>query len=438
MKIIFIGTGYVGLVSGTCLSHVGTDVCCIDIDKEKIDRLKRGEIPIYEPDLAELVTQNSALGRLRFSISLREELPNAEVVFCAPGTPSADDGSADLSAIWSIAHEVGRYMTEYKLVVIKSTVPVGTVLQVKQIISEELSQRGVEIPFDVASNPEFLKEGAAVNDFLHPDRIVIGVETIRAREILEKLYQPFSIEGHPIFFMDIASAEMTKYASNAMLATRISFINEIARLCEEVGADIHHVRVGMGSDPRIGPSFLNAGIGYGGFCFPKDVKALIYSGTERQVSMRILQATEEVNNRQKLVLFDKLANYYGSQLQGKKVAIWGLSFKPETDDLREAPSLIIINALLDAGVEVSVFDPVAMLGVKAKFGNALNYAADMYETVQEASALLLLTEWEVFRTPNWTEVKRLMREKVILDGRNIYNGNEMRKLGFVYFGIGRK
>jgi len=438
MRIIFIGTGYVGLVSGTCFAQVGADVCCIDIDKEKIERLKRGEIPIYEPGLAELVTQNSACGRLHFSVSLQDELGNAEVIFCAPGTPSADDGSADLSAIWSIAHEVGRSMTEYKLVVIKSTVPVGTVLQVKKIIADELQKRGVEIPFDVASNPEFLKEGAAVQDFLHPDRIVVGVEHIRARQILEELYKPFTLEGHPIFFMDIASAEMTKYASNAMLATRISFMNEIARLCEEVGADIHQVRMGMGSDPRIGPSFLNAGIGYGGFCFPKDVKALIYSGTERQVSMRILQATEEVNNRQKLILFEKIKNIFGNQLQGKKVALWGLSFKPETDDLREAPSLTIIKALLDAGVKVNVFDPVAMSGVQAKFGGALNYAAEMYAALQGADALLLLTEWKVFHTPNWVEVKRIMSGNLVLDGRNIWDAHELRNMGFLYFGIGRR
>ena len=438
MKTIFVGTGYVGLVSGTCFAEMGVEVCCVDIDYEKIARLNRGEIPIYEPGLAELVMRNSAAGRLRFSTSLKDELPAADVIFCAPGTPSMDDGSADLRAIWSIAREAGQTMTDYKLVVIKSTVPVGTVLQVKKIILEEQQKRGVGIPFDVASNPEFLKEGDAVGDFMHPDRIVVGVESARARQMMEELYRPFTLQGHPILFMDIASAEMTKYASNAMLATRISFMNEVARLCEEVGADIHQVRKGMGSDPRIGPSFLNAGAGYGGFCFPKDVKALIYSGTERRVAMKILQATEEVNNRQKWVLFDKLVKYYGDDLQGKRVALWGLSFKPETDDLREAPSLTVIKALLNAGAEVRVFDPVAMPGVQALFGDALTYGTDIYDTVKDVDALLLITEWKVFADPCWEEVKRLMKGRLILDGRNIYDGDFLRESGMEYFGIGRK
>ncbi|MCL2739375.1 MAG: UDP-glucose/GDP-mannose dehydrogenase family protein [Bacteroidales bacterium] len=438
MKVIFVGTGYVGLVSGTCFAEVGVEVCCVDIDWEKIDRLNRGEIPIYEPGLDVLVLRNSALGRLHFSTSLQKELPDAEVIFCAPGTPSMDDGSADLSAVWSIAREVGQNMTSYKLVVIKSTVPVGSVLQVKKIIKEELQKRGVEIPFDVASNPEFLREGNAIHDFMHPDRIVAGVESKRAQQVLETLYKPFTLNGHPIMFMDIASAEMTKYASNAMLATRISFMNEIARLCEEVNADIHHVREGMGSDPRIGPSFLYAGTGYGGFCFPKDVKALIYSGTEHQISLKILQATEEVNNRQKLILFEKLATYYGHRLQGKTVALWGLAFKPETDDLREAPSLVLIKALLEAGVNLKVFDPVAMPGVQKFFGDALIYGRDMYETVSGADALLLVTEWNIFDAPNWEEVKRLMKGRLVLDGRNVYDGNQLREKGMDYFGIGRK
>ncbi|MCL1974305.1 MAG: UDP-glucose/GDP-mannose dehydrogenase family protein [Bacteroidetes bacterium] len=438
MKAIFVGTGYVGLVSGTCFSEVGVEVCCVDIDRHKIDRLHRGEIPIYEPGLTELVIKNSRLGRLRFATSLKDELPKAEVIFCAPGTPSMNDGSADLRAVWGIAQEIGQYMTDYKLVVIKSTVPVGTVLQVKKIIAEGLQKRGADIPFDVASNPEFLKEGAAVNDFMQPDRIVVGVESQKARAWMEELYKPFTTKGHPIMFMDIASAEMTKYASNAMLATRISFINEIARLCEEVGADIHQVRKGMGSDPRIGPSFLNAGTGYGGFCFPKDVKALIYSGTGHSVAMRILQATEEVNNRQKLVLYDKLRKYYGGAIQGKTVALWGLAFKPETDDLREAPSLAIIKALLDAGVNLRVFDPVAMPGVEAMFRDTLSYGTDIYHTVTGADALLLVTEWKAFIHPDWKEVKRLMKGILVLDGRNIYEGNRLRELGMDYFGIGRQ
>ena len=438
MKTIFVGTGYVGLVSGTCFSEVGVEVCCVDIDKEKIDRLNRGEIPIYEPGLDQLVLQNSALGRLRFSCSLVDELPAADIIFCAPGTPSMDDGSADLSAVWSIAQEVGQNMTSYKLVIIKSTVPVGTVLQVKKMIAEELQKRGVEIPFDVASNPEFLREGNAIHDFMHPDRIVVGIESEQARLWIEELYRPFTLQGYPIMFMDIASAEMTKYAANAMLATRISFMNEIARLCEEVGADIHRVREGIGSDPRIGPSFLLAGTGYGGFCFPKDVKALIYSGKERSVSMRILQATEEVNERQKLILFEKLTKYYQNQLQGKTVALWGLSFKPETDDLREAPSLTIIKALLEAKVDVRVYDPVAMSGVQAIFGDSLLYGTDMYDTVKGADALLLVTEWKTFAAPDWREVKRLMKGRLVLDGRNIYNGDSLRESGMDYLGIGRR
>ncbi|MCL2727640.1 MAG: UDP-glucose/GDP-mannose dehydrogenase family protein [Bacteroidales bacterium] len=438
MKTIFVGTGYVGLVSGTCFSEVGVEVCCVDIDKEKIDRLNRGEIPIYEPGLDQLVLQNSALGRLRFSCSLVDELPAADIIFCAPGTPSMDDGSADLSAVWSIAQEVGQNMTSYKLVIIKSTVPVGTVLQVKKMIAEELQKRGVEIPFDVASNPEFLREGNAIHDFMHPDRIVVGIESEQARQWIEELYKPFTLQGYPIMFMDIASAEMTKYAANAMLATRISFMNEIARLCEEVGADIHRVREGIGSDPRIGPSFLLAGTGYGGFCFPKDVKALIYSGKERSVSMRILQATEEVNERQKLILFEKLTKYYKDQLQGKTVALWGLSFKPETDDLREAPSLTIIKALLEAKVDVRVYDPVAMSGVQAIFGDSLLYGTDMYDTVKGADALLLVTEWKTFAAPDWREVKRLMKGRLVLDGRNIYNGDSLRESGMDYLGIGRR
>ncbi|MDR2585344.1 MAG: UDP-glucose/GDP-mannose dehydrogenase family protein [Prevotellaceae bacterium] len=438
MKVIFVGTGYVGLVSGTCFAQTGVQVCCIDIDKQKIDRLRRGEIPIYEPGLEQMVLQNSALGRLRFSSSLVDELPDVDVVFCAPGTPSMEDGSADLSAIRSIALEVGQNMTSYKLVIIKSTVPVGTVLQVKKIIDGELQKRKVEIAFDVASNPEFLREGNAVHDFMHPDRIVIGVESDRARQIIESLYKPFTIKGHPIMFMDIASAEMTKYASNAMLATRISFINEIARLCEEVGADVHRVREGMGSDPRIGPSFLNAGTGYGGFCFPKDVKALIYSGKERRVSMRILEATEEVNNRQKLILVEKLIKYFEGQLSDKTVALWGLSFKPQTDDLREAPSLVIIRALLDVGVKLRVFDPVAMPEVQVLYGDTLTYGTDIYDTVNGADALLLVTEWEVFASPCWEEVKRLMKGRLVLDGRNIYDGDRLRGLGMEYFGIGRR
>ena len=438
MKIIFVGAGYVGLVSAACFAEMGLEVCCIDIDQEKINKLKRGEIPIYEPGLTELVMRNSASGRLRFSISLKEEISDAEVIFCAPGTPSSDDGSADLRAVWSIACEVGQNMTGYKLVIIKSTVPVGTVLMVKKMIAGELQKRGLELSFDVASNPEFLKEGDAIRDFMHPDRIVAGVESVRARQILETLYKPFTLNGHPILFMDITSAEMTKYACNAMLATRISFMNEVAMLCDKVGADIHQVRKGMGSDPRIGPNFLYAGTGYGGSCFPKDVKAFIHTGIENGVTMRILQATEEVNHKQKTILFEKLLHYYKGNVKGKTVTLWGVAFKPETDDLREAPSLMVIQALLDAGAKVRLFDPVALPGIQALFGKALIYGTNMYDAVEGADALLLLTEWKEFRMPRWEEVKRLMNGRLILDGRNIFDGDLLRELGMDYFGIGRQ
>ena len=438
MKIIFVGAGYVGLVSAACFAEMGIEVCCIDIDQEKINKLNRGEIPIYEPGLAELVARNSASGRLRFSVSLKEEISDAEVIFCAPGTPSSDDGSADLRAVWNIACEVGQNMTEYKLVIIKSTVPVGTVMKVKMMIAGELQKRGVEHSFDVASNPEFLKEGDAIRDFMHPDRIVAGVESVRARQIFETLYKPFTLNGHPILFMDITSAEITKYASNAMLATRISFMNEVALLCDKVGADIHQVRKGMGSDPRIGPNFLYAGTGYGGSCFPKDVKAFIHTGIENGVAMRILQATEEVNHKQKTILFEKLFNYYEGKVKGKTVTLWGVAFKTETDDLREAPSLMVIQALLDAEVNVRLFDPVAIPGVQALFGKALIYGTNMYHAVEDADALLLLTEWKEFRMPRWVEIKRLMRGRLVLDGRNIFDGDLLRKLGMDYFGIGRQ
>ena len=438
MKIVFVGTGYVGLVSGTCFAEMGTEVCCIDIDEAKIKALQAGEIPIYEPGLDDLVRRNTQLGRLRFGSRLCEALPEAEMVFCAPGTPPMEDGSADLRAVWSIAREIAQYMNSYKLVVIKSTVPVGTVLKVRQLIQEVLAARGVDIPFDVASNPEFLKEGDAIRDFMHPDRIVVGVENARAQQYMEALYRPFTLNGHPIFFMDIASAEMTKYASNAMLATRISFMNEMARLCEAMGADIHQVRRGMGSDPRIGPSFLYAGTGYGGSCFPKDVKALIHTGLENGVPMQILEAAESVNERQKQILFEKLQSHYPEGLAGKTIALWGLAFKPQTDDIREAPALVVMAALLQAGARVQVFDPVAMPGVQALWGEQIVYASDMYQAVDGADALLLMTEWKEFRLPRWEEIKQAMHAPVVFDGRNIFDGAALKALGFTYFGIGKK
>ena len=438
MKIVFVGTGYVGLVSGTCFAAMGTEVCCVDIDEAKIKALQAGEIPIYEPGLDDLVRRNMHSGRLRFTSRLCEVLPEAEVVFCAPGTPPREDGSADLRAVWSIARDIAQHMDSYKLVVIKSTVPVGTVLKVKQLIQEVLTARGVDIPFDVASNPEFLKEGDAIRDFMHPDRIVVGVENAQAQQYMEALYRPFTLNGHPIFFMDIASAEMTKYASNAMLATRISFMNEMARLCEAMGADIHQVRRGMGSDPRIGPSFLYAGTGYGGSCFPKDVKALIHTGLENGVPMQILEAAESVNERQKQILFEKLQSHYPEGLAGKTIALWGLAFKPQTDDIREAPALVVMAALLQAGARVQVFDPVAMPGVQALWGEQIVYASDMYQAVDGADALLLMTEWKEFRLPRWEEIKQAMHAPVVFDGRNIFDGAALKALGFTYFGIGKK
>jgi nucleotide sugar dehydrogenase len=438
MKIVFVGTGYVGLVSGTCFAEMGTAVCCVDIDEAKIQALQAGKIPIYEPGLDDLVQRNMHSGRLRFASRLCEVLPEAEVVFCAPGTPPREDGSADLRAVWSIAEDIARYMDSYKLVVIKSTVPVGTVLKVKQLIQEVLTARGVDIPFDVASNPEFLKEGDAIRDFMHPDRIVVGVENARAQQYMEALYRPFTLNGHPIFFMDIASAEMTKYASNAMLATRISFMNEMARLCEAMGADIQEVRRGMGSDPRIGPSFLYAGTGYGGSCFPKDVKALIHTGLEQGVPMQILEAAESVNARQKQILFEKLHSHFQGDLKGKTIALWGLAFKPQTDDIREAPALVVIDLLLRAGAKVQVFDPVAMPGVRALLGEQIHYASDMYQAVADADALLLMTEWKEFRLPRWEEIRQAMCQPLVFDGRNIFDGVALKALGFTYFGIGRK
>lgn len=436
MKITIVGTGYVGLVTGACFAEVGIDVTCVDIDEKKIEGLNNGVIPIYEPGLEEIVERNIEKNRLHFYTKLSECLDGTQVVFSAVGTPPDEDGSADLKYVLDVAREVGRNMTDYMLVVTKSTVPVGTAKRVKEAISDELKKRNADIPFDVASNPEFLKEGAAVDDFLKPDRIVVGIESERAEELMSKLYKPFTLNGHPVIFMDIASAEMTKYAANAMLATRISFMNDIASLCEIMGADVNMVRKGIGSDPRIGHKFIYPGIGYGGSCFPKDVKALIKTADENGFNMRILKSVEEVNDDQKNVLFEKAKTYFKGDLKGKTVALWGLSFKPQTDDMREAPSLVIINSLLEAGCKVKAYDPVAMEEAKRKIGDAVVYCNDQYEALLEADCLMLVTEWKEFRIPNFSVMKKLMKAPVIFDGRNIYDVSELREAGFHYEGIG--
>ena len=436
MNIAIVGTGYVGLVTGTCFAEMGVNVTCVDVQKEKIENLKKGLIPIYEPGLEELVHKNYEAGRLHFTTDLREVVNEVEVVFSAVGTPPDEDGSADLHYVLEVARTIGQAMNHYTLVVTKSTVPVGTAKKVKATIAEELSKRGVEIPFDVASNPEFLKEGNAVDDFMKPDRVVVGVESERAKEVMEKLYKPFMMNNYRLIFTDIPSAEMIKYAANSMLATRISFMNDIANLCELVGADVNMVRRGIGSDSRIGSKFLYPGCGYGGSCFPKDVKALIKTAEKKGYEMRVLKAVEEVNASQKELLFKKLEKHYGKDLSGKRVALWGLAFKPDTDDMREATSLVLIDLLLKAGVEVITYDPIAMGECQRRIGDRVIYAKDMYEAVVDVDALLVVTEWKEFRMPSWEVVKRLMRGKVVLDGRNIYAREEMRNNGFVYECIG--
>lgn len=437
MNIAIIGTGYVGLVSGTCFSEMGVNVICVDVDETKINSLLNGKIPIYEPGLEEMVLRNYQEGRLHFTTNIRTCLDEVEIVFSAVGTPPDEDGSADLSYVMEVAREVGRYMNKYLLLVTKSTVPVGTAAKVKAVIQEELDKRGVDIDFDVASNPEFLKEGAAIKDFMSPDRVVVGVESDRARELMTKLYRPFFLNNFRVIFTDILSAEMIKYAANSMLATRISFMNDIANLCELVGADVNMVRKGIGTDTRIGNKFLYPGCGYGGSCFPKDVKALIKTAELNGYSMEVLKAVENVNERQKRRLFDKLFRYYQGDLKKKTIAIWGLAFKPETDDMREATALVIISLLLEAECVVKVFDPVAMDECRRHMKEKVKYARDMYDAVLDADALLLLTEWKLFRLPNWGIVKKAMNKTVLFDGRNIYNAQEMNELGFDYFCIGR-
>ena len=437
MKIAIVGTGYVGLVSGACFAEVGIDVTCVDIDSEKIERLRRGEIPIYEPGLDDLVRRNAAEGRLHFATDLSECIDRVEVVFCAVGTPPDEDGSADLKYVKAVARTFGSLINRYTIFVTKSTVPVGTSAIVREEITGELMRRGVDVPFEVASNPEFLKEGAAIKDFMSPDRVVIGTESPRARKVMERLYRPFLLNNFRVIFMDIASAEMTKYAANSMLATRISFMNDIANLCELVGADVNMVRKGIGSDARIGTKFLYPGCGYGGSCFPKDVKALARTGRENGYRMRIIEAVEEVNERQKSIVFDKIKSGLGGDLRGKCIAVWGLAFKPETDDMREAPSLVVIDRLLAEGAEVRVFDPVAMDECRRRMGDAVVYCRDMYDAVNEADAVALLTEWKQFRMPSWAVVKKAMRGDLVVDGRNIYVADELAEEGLSYHCIGR-
>ena len=438
MKIAIVGTGYVGLVSGTCFAEMGTDVTCIDVDANKIARIQAGDIPIYEPGLEDMVARNVKAGRLHFSTSLKDVLPNVEVVFSAVGTPPDEDGSADLKYVLEVAQTIGENINHYTILVTKSTVPVGTAQKVKATIQAELDKRGVDVPFDVASNPEFLKEGAAIKDFMSPDRVVIGVESQKAKELMTTLYRPFLLNNFRVLFMDIPSAEMTKYAANSMLATRISFMNDIANLCELVGANIDMVRKGIGSDARIGNKFLYAGCGYGGSCFPKDVKALIHTAQENGYSMQLLEAVESINANQKEVLYNKLYKQFSGDLRGKTIAVWGLAFKPNTDDMREAPSLVLINKLLDCGVKVRVYDPIVKsLNIENDNIENLYFANDTYDAAKQADAICLVTEWQEFRLPNWEFIKQNIHTPLVIDGRNIYDKKELINLGFKYLGIGK-
>ena len=437
MNIAIVGTGYVGLVSGTCFAEMGVNVTCVDVNEEKIHSLLNGQIPIYEPGLEEMVLRNMKAKRLKFTTSLESCLDDVEVIFSAVGTPPDEDGSADLKYVLEVARTIGRNMKQYKLVVTKSTVPVGTAPKVRAVIQEELDKRGVKIDFDVASNPEFLKEGNAISDFMSPDRVVVGVESARAEKLMSKLYKPFLLNNFRVIFMDIPSAEMTKYAANSMLATRISFMNDIANLCELVGADVNMVRSGIGSDTRIGRKFLYPGIGYGGSCFPKDVKALIKTAELNGYPMQVLRAVEEVNELQKSVLFDKLVKQFNDNLKDKTIALWGLAFKPETDDMREAPALVLIDKLLKAGCQIRAYDPAAMQECKRRIGDSVYYACDMYDAVLDADALMLVTEWKEFRLPSWAVIRKTMAQQIVLDGRNIYDKKEMEELGFVYSCIGK-
>ncbi|CUQ53189.1 UDP-glucose dehydrogenase family protein [Parabacteroides distasonis] len=436
MNIAIVGTGYVGLVSGTCFAEMGVNVTCVDVNEQKIQSLLNGKIPIYEPGLEDMVKKNVAAGRMRFTTDLTTCLDDVEVVFSAVGTPPDEDGSADLKYVLAVAKTFGQHVKKYTILVTKSTVPVGTAQKVKAAIQAELDKRGEQVEFDVASNPEFLKEGAAIKDLMAPDRVVVGTESECARKIMSKLYKPFMLSGERMIFTDIPSAEMIKYAANSMLATRISFMNDIANLCELVGADVNMVRKGIGSDTRIGKKFLYAGCGYGGSCFPKDVKALIKTAEQNGYPMQVLQAVEAVNERQKSILFEKLLRHFGGDIQGKIIALWGLAFKPETDDMREAPALVLIGKIRQAGATVQVYDPIAMTECKRRIGNQVIYCKDMYEATLDADALLLVTEWKEFRMPSLTALSRTMADKVVIDGRNIYDADDMRENGFAYYKIG--
>lgn len=437
MKIAIVGTGYVGLVTGTCFAEMGTDVTCVDIDERKIENLKNGIIPIYEPGLEEMVESNYKAGRLKFTTDLKSILNDMDIVFSAVGTPPDEDGSADLKYVMDVARTVGQNLNKYMVIVTKSTVPVGTAKKVKALIREELDKRGKsDIEFDVASNPEFLKEGAAITDFMRPDRVVVGTESERAQKMMERLYKPFTLNNYRIIYTDIPSAEMTKYAANAMLATRISFMNDIANLCEIVGADVNMVRRGIGSDSRIGSKFLYAGCGYGGSCFPKDVKALIKTGKQNGYQLEILEAVENVNERQKHLLFHKLMDFYNGDIKGKTIAMWGLSFKPNTDDMREAPSLVLIDQILKAGGKVKAYDPIAVEESKRRIGDSIYYAKDIYDATVDADAIMLVTEWNEFRLPSWEVIKKTVKTPVVFDGRNIYNKADLEEMGFQYAAIG--
>lgn len=438
MNIAIVGTGYVGLVTGACFADTGVNVTCVDVDEKKIAELKQGKMPIYEPGLDELVTKNYAAGRLHFTTSLEAVLNEQDIIFSAVGTPPDEDGSADLKYVLQVARTIGRNLNKYVVVVTKSTVPVGTAVKIRDVINEELDKRGVQIEFDVASNPEFLKEGSAIKDFMSPDRVVVGVDSERAKRLLTRLYKPFLLVNFRVIFMDIPSAEMTKYAANSMLATRISFMNDIANLCEKVGADVNMVRDGIGSDARIGRRFLYAGCGYGGSCFPKDVKALVKTADDNGYSMEVLKAVERVNERQKALLFTKLQKAFGNiSLNGHTVTLWGLAFKPETDDMRESTALVMIRLLSEAGCKIRVYDPIAMDECKRRVGDAVTYCRDMYDAVDGSEALLLLTEWKQFRLPDWQKVKDRMKRPLLIDGRNIFDAQEMKELGFDYHCIGR-
>jgi len=436
MKVAIVGSGYVGLVTGTCFAEVGIDVTCMDINEKKINNLNQGIIPIYEPGLEEMVHRNVKKGRLHFTTNINEALKDCEVIFSAVGTPPDEDGSADLKYVLGVAADIGKYIDDYILIVTKSTVPVGTAEKVRKATQDQLDKRGVKISFDVASNPEFLKEGAAIDDFLKPDRIVVGCDSPKAEKLMSALYKPFTLNGHPVIFMDIVSAEMTKYAANSMLATKISFMNDIANLCEIVGANVNMVRKGIGSDSRIGTKFIYPGVGYGGSCFPKDVKALIKTSDEFGHSLRILKAVEAVNDDQKSVMFNKIMKYFNGNIKGKLIALWGLSFKPQTDDMREAPALVMIQHFLDAGAKVRAYDPVAMHEAKRILGDTIEYADDQYDALIDADCLLMITEWPEFKFPNWKVIKKLLKEHVVFDGRNIYDVDELKQKGFDYFCIG--